>query len=164
MEAFISNWVIRVKVNKCIWTSGLEWGWRSSATVFTKDRVLWKETISNLDRMTDQHLGLSYVCQLWTVPTLLKLSLWPQRYYGWRVEGKLIGSFLQTQRNQETGPPAYLWCCCQESSRDLWKGKNVSRDLLFNCFLEIMLCIAHNMLFQTGFSFPWEGIAEFCKH
>lgn len=106
MEAFISDWVIRVKVNKCIWTSGLEWGWRSSATVFTKDRVLWKKTISNLDRMIDQHLGLSYVCQFWTVSTLLKLSQRPQRYCGWWLQGKLIRNFLQTQRNQETDPPA----------------------------------------------------------
>lgn len=91
-----------MKVNPGIWTSGLEWGWRSGATVFTNNRVLWKKTISNLDRMINHCLGVSDVCQLWTVQILLKLHKGAQEIV-WMVEAhRKFPPDTQEVRNRPT--------------------------------------------------------------
>lgn len=139
VETFISNWVIRVKVNPGIWTSGLEWGWRSSATVFTNNRVLWKKTISNLDRTINHCLGLSDVRQLWTVQTLLKLPKGAQEIV-WMVEAHMkFPPDTQKVRYRPTSIPVRVLLGV---IKELWKGKKGSGDLMLKCFPEIIPCMA----------------------
>lgn len=164
VETFISNWVIRVKVNPGIWTSGLEWGWRSSATVFTDNRVLWKKTISNLDRTINHCLGLSDMCQLWTVQTLLKLHKGAQEIV-WMVEAHT--KFPPDTQKVINRPTSIAVRVLLGVIKGVVKGKERIRRSnaeVFSWNHPLHGPVMEYMLLQTICLFSWVGIGEFCNH